>query len=95
MTIKADNVKGTGERTCKCGSWLAHWQKYTNINITPKCSVYTCQKPAEVGAHVIRPYGSSHFIVPLCQEHNKDPNQLNLGDGTQFVSANVSETCGK
>ena len=47
MIVK--NLNGTSQRTCKCGSWLKHWENFSGRS-AKKCSV--CGKNAEVGGHV-------------------------------------------
>ena len=27
--MKVKNLNGTSQRTCKCGSWLKHWEKFS------------------------------------------------------------------
>ena len=59
------------------------------------CSVVKCTNPAEVGAHVIK-QGSkdlTQYIVPLCQEHNKSTDVLDIGNETDLVFANKNFTC--
>src|SRR5690242_375654 len=37
MGIKVNNVNGTSDKYCKCGSWLDHWKKYSR-QTTNHCS---------------------------------------------------------
>ena len=89
------NVNGTSQNTCKCGSWLDHWKKFSG-KTAQYCSEKTCTNKPEVGAHVQKNTSdSSWYIVPLCNEHNRKTSSLELVDSVQLVSANVSNTCGK
>lgn len=94
MLVK--NIHGTGERKCKCGSWLAHWEKGSG-KTAKYCCVKNCGSSADVGGHVLLGNaGQSHYIVPLCNSHNLENGAvLDVFDGVNPVSANVSETCGR
>ena len=53
---------------------------------------------SEVGAHVQKDSATdkSWYIVPLCKEHNaRTGDSINIIEGINLVSANVSVTCGK
>ena len=99
-SVKIKNANGTAERSCKCSSWLAHWEKYTYLRAST-CCVYGCNNKAEVGAHITRPMAQSEeykthpYIVPMCKSHNSQLGQtFTSKSNTSFVWANVSETCG-
>jgi hypothetical protein len=99
--VRIKNVVGTGERTCKCGSWLKHWEKLSRKSAY-LCSVEKCTEKATAGAHITRPnaknedYITHPYIVPMCSEHNgKHGAEYNSKPNTTFVWANVSKTCGK
>lgn len=96
MAIKVKNLNGTSDNTCRCGSWLRHWEKYGGGTAT-LCSEETCTKKAEVGAHVQKDSNNDQkwYIIPLCQEHNKSDKALTIFENTKFVSANTKETCAK
>jgi hypothetical protein len=91
MTVK--NLHGTTWKNCKCGSWLAHWKKFSRSSVST-CTASDCQKKVEVGAHVIKHNStdSKHYIVPLCSACNKRADTFNVD--AVLISANVSETCG-
>ena len=94
--MKVNNINGTSSNTCKCGSWLKHWVKYSNASLPVYCVESTCTNAPEVGAHVQKDGSTdrSWYIIPLCKTHNAKTNQsLTVGSVT-FVSANVSNTCG-
>src|SRR2546425_927627 len=42
--MKVNNVNGTSASTCKCGSWLAHWKKFSAQSLPAYCSEKTCIK---------------------------------------------------
>jgi hypothetical protein len=96
--MKVNNVNGTSDNTCKCGTWLAHWKKFGGGTIPSYCSEKVCPSKPTVGAHVQKDSltDRSWYIVPLCDAHNKQTRMsLELVDSTMLVSANVSQTCGK
>jgi hypothetical protein len=74
------NVDGTSSRkcTCKTGSktWLAHWERGTNLALPDKCCARYCSTSVEVGAHVKLEGGDGRiiWIIPFCQYHNKRPS---------------------
>jgi hypothetical protein len=92
------NVNGTSASECACGSWLAHWAKFSGIGVSNYCPEVNCVSRAEVGAHVQKadPSDDGWYIVPLCRAHASQIGQeLTLGEGTRLVSADVSQTCGR
>ncbi len=98
MDKRVNNVNGTTDNICKCGSWLAHWQTFSGQQIPTYCAEKSCVKTPEVGAHVQKESSSdkSWYIAPLCQEHNVRTGQaLILVDSVVLVSASVDHTCGK
>lgn len=92
---KVKNINGTSQSTCKCGSWYAHWRKFSGYDLT-YCSVISCTKKERVGAHVQKANSTDNnwYIVPLCSSHNKSSGTLDIGS-TTLVSANKSLTCDK
>ena len=38
---------------------------------------------------------NKHFIVPMCDSHNKQADVLTLKKGVIVVKASISETCGQ
>jgi len=94
--MRVRNVEGTSQNTCKCGSWLDHWKKFSG-QTAQYCSEKNCTKAPEVGAHVQKDSASDSgwYIVPLCSAHNKKTTSLELVDSTKLVSANVANTCGR
>ncbi|MEZ8650343.1 hypothetical protein AB6D92_15305 [Vibrio splendidus] len=98
--VKIKNANGTGNRKCKCDSWLAHWEKYTKKTALT-CCVKGCNAKATVGAHTTRPiaknedYKTHPYILPMCSSHNgKHGQELYSKGNVSFVWANVSQTCG-
>lgn len=90
---KVKNINGTSDTTCKCGSWYAHWRKYSGYDKT-YCSEDGCTNRDPIGAHVQK-YNSTDekwYIVPLCRSHNASTGTLDIGN-TTLVPANKSETC--
>lgn len=95
--MKVKNINGTSDNTCKCGSWLKHWEKFSHKSLPTYCVESTCTKVPSVGAHVQKDSTTDNkwYIIPLCDSHNKKTAELTIADSTTLVSANVSETCGK
>ncbi|HXD92062.1 MAG TPA: hypothetical protein VNX01_02555 [Bacteroidia bacterium] len=90
------NIPNTGKRNCKCGSWIAHWEKFSNKK-SDMCSVKDCTEKGSEGAHVRSLYSDRHFIIPLCSTHNKVKDidlDIYLSVYISMISANVAETCG-
>lgn len=95
--MKVKNLRGTADKKCNCGSWLEHWENYTQLQRFI-CSVKGCSNIAGVGAHVIKVDSNDNnsYIVPMCYGHNnKNGAVYELKDGTNLVSANVQNTCAK
>jgi hypothetical protein len=95
--MKVTNINGTSYRTCSCGSWLAHWQKFSRQALPTYCPEITCSNKPEVGAHVQKDSITDRkwYIVPLCTKHNGMKGEsITIVDDINLVSANVSETCG-
>lgn len=94
--MKVNNINGTSVNTCKCGSWLEHWKKFSKKSIPAACCVVGCTEKPEVGAHVQKDSATdrSWYIIPLCKKHNKETKSLDVSVLTTFVSANVNSTCG-
>ena len=96
--MKVNNINGTSQNTCKCGSWLDHWKKFSGQEPPTYCPEKSCTQKPEVGAHVQKDssYDTGQYIVPFCKGCNgKTGNSLEISDSVKLVSANVSETCGK
>lgn len=96
--VQIRNVNGTSGHSCRCsGGWLAHWKLYGGVEGDIKCAVCGCENLAEVGAHVQKADSGEDdwYIVPFCRAHNQKADKMTVSDTTEFVSANVSVTCGK
>jgi len=98
--MKVKNINGTSDSTCKCDSWLTHWEKFNSAGqkVPTYCPVETCYKKPEVGAHVQKDSTTdkSWYIIPLCNSCNAKTGQsLDVSNSISFASANVSQTCGK
>ena len=95
--MRVNNINGTSSNTCKCGSWLEHWKKFSGESIPTFCPVTDCTEKPQVGAHVQKGglLDRNWYIIPLCQKHNKETGEsLTVDDSITLVSANVSNTCG-
>ena len=96
--MKVKNINGTSDSTCKCGSWIDHWKKFSGQSLSSYCSEKSCSKKPEVGAHVQKDSSTdtNWYIVPFCNTHNGETGKsLDISDSVKLASANVSETCGK
>lgn len=86
------NVIGSSNRTCLCGSWKKHWEKYCKYAWPLFCSVKGCTGIAEVGAHVQHPLGTSNYIVPMCKSCNQLEGTFSLKEGTTLIRENICGT---
>ncbi len=96
--MKVRNINGTSDKTCKCGSWLNHWKKYSSKKLPLFCSAAGCFEKSTVGAHVLKDNSNDKgwYIIPLCNSHNAlQGESLTVISTITFVSANVSQTCGE
>lgn len=93
--IKVKNVNRISDNVCKCGSWYAHWRKFSLYGKI-FCSESSCTENNLVGAHVqiANSMNKKWYIVPLCPTHIKSKASLDIGS-TKLVSANKSLTCEK
>jgi hypothetical protein len=95
--IKVKNRTGTSGLTCKCKSWLTHWEKHGN-SMSFFCAEKDCYSFFDlVGAHVKKTNVKDNiwYIIPLCKKHNNSTDELEIRDHIVLVPANVAETCGK
>ncbi len=98
MSITAENwknKKGTGGRSCNCGSWKQHWINNSGKSWPTTCSIKGCNNPANLGAHIINSNVSGEKIVPACDSCNKLNSEFDLKGGITVVTANKSESCEK
>lgn len=96
--MKIRNINGTSDTTCKCGTWLKHWEKFSGQTRPTYCPVGSCIRTDLVGAHVQKGGGSTDqkwYIYPLCNAHNQHTGELEVSDAYKLVSANKKETCEK
>lgn len=92
-TIGWKNKKGTGNRSCNCGTWKNHWINKSGKSWPSTCSIASCNNTPTLGAHVINSSVSGEKIVPACDSCNKLGGQFNLKAGVTLVSANKLQTC--
>lgn len=96
--MKVKNLNGTSDNTCKCGSWLKHWEKFSGKSVPTYCCVTSCTGKDLIGGHVQKDSSTdkSWYIIPICKTCNgKQGEDLIISDTTVLVSANKSETCEK
>ena len=98
MSKKVKNINGTTDNSCKCGSWLRHWEKYGGI-MAGLCVEKSCTQNVEAGARVLKGDGSadeSWYIVPLCKEHNALlGKEIEIRVSAKMVPADTKETCAR
>ena len=94
--MKVKNINGTSKNICKCNSWIAHWEKFSEQD-AGCCSEISCYESTDlVGAHVqLTSIDMNWYIVPLCKKHNAAIGILELFQSTKIISANIKETCNK
>jgi hypothetical protein len=96
MKIKNINGNPASQTTCKCGSWLKHWQNYGGGRRPAFCIVCDpdCLEKANVGAHVQKPNDDKWYIAPLCVMHAADSEAvLNIATTWPLVIADKTITC--
>ena len=97
INMKVKNVSGTSERSCKCGSWIEHWNNFNKGQVATVCRAKGCSNKDIVGAHVkkITTGDNKEYIVPFCSSHNQqtNPKWIVLVSGTDLVPANKQKTC--
>lgn len=97
MSIKVKNLNGTGDAKCQCGSWINHWETFSQVK-AGICKEVKCTNPATDGAHVQKTIANDNnwYIIPLCKEHNLlKGKEIEVVDSTTFIPANKKETCEK
>jgi hypothetical protein len=96
--VKVNNINGTSDTKCKCGSWLDHWKNFSRQALPSSCPAKSCNQKPEVGAHVQKDSSTdrSWYIIPLCSTHNAQTGKsVDVSDSVAFVSANKTQTCEK
>jgi hypothetical protein len=95
--MKVQNINGTSDSKCSCGSWLHHWKNFSGQSFPTFCPETKCINKDLVGAHVQKASSSDNkwYILPLCSEHNKATGTLEVSDTYKLVAANKKETCDK
>ena len=88
------NREGTSDKTCKCGTWLKHWENISKLELPYTCRVDNCNNAVEVGAHIHNPIThSADYIVPMCKACNARIDRFHLKDETIIVLAEKYLTC--
>ena len=82
------NKNGTGDRSCKCGSWKNHWMMVSSKLWPRKCQVRGCSNGATLGAHVYNSEPCGEWIIPMCESCNKRTDEFAVEYSTDFVRAN-------
>src|SRR5271155_2053889 len=92
--MKAKNINGRRQNSCKCGTWLDHWVKMCGQPLPRHCSEARCMGKPELGAHVQKDSSTdtNWYIIPLCVKHSIKADFIEVADTTLFVSAQVTFT---
>ncbi len=95
--MRVKNLHNTSGKTCSCGSWTNHWEKYSGARNWPqKCGTKGCDNGPAVGAHV-KQVGTGnhlHYIAMLCRGcNNRFGQELELESYVKLAPANIRETC--
>jgi integrase len=95
--MKAKNINGRRQNSCKCGTWLDHWVKMSGQPLPKHCSEARCMGKPELGAHVQKdsPTDTHWYIIPLCVKHSIRAEFIEIADTTAFVSTQVADTCAR
>ena len=72
------NATGTGDKSCPCGTWKAHWLKHSGKSWPSTCSVVGCSNAPTLGAHVKNPGVSGNRITPMCDDCNQRTDTFSL-----------------
>lgn len=95
--MRVKNLNNTSGKSCACGSWTNHWNRYAGAQFWPqKCGAKGCPKPPAVGAHV-KVVGTGdplHYIVLLCRGcNNRFGQELELEAYVRLARASIRDTC--
>jgi len=88
------NVTGSGNDHCSCGSWKEHWMNFSNESWPNRCRVSGCLSAAVYGIHIKTSSKSGEYIIPGCSECNKKEDLFLIRD-TKLVSTRLDNTCKK
>ena len=72
---KEDEVSHVVGSSLQRGNWKQYWLKHSGRKWPAKCQIHGCGQPASVGAHVYIKFKQQNFILPTCQECNRDPKK--------------------
>jgi hypothetical protein len=89
------NINGTRQCSCKCGSWLQHWQNFSVLPLPLHCPGLLCRERAEIAAFVQLPdlKDPNWYIVPLCKLHSRSKLAVEISSFTPLVCADEDRTC--
>jgi hypothetical protein len=93
--MKVSNIAETSSQACRCGSWLAHWNRFSGKGARTFCAEATCAREPAFGA-LVRKLGSGDpaaYVVPFCAAHHRDAGEIEI-EFTTLVSTDLARTCG-
>lgn len=92
------NINGVLHSPCACGSWLAHWKKFSGFShLSYFCTEKNCLRTDLTGAFVQKAESSdaNWYVVPLCSVHSLHKGMIELMEHCVLVSVDKRETCGE
>jgi hypothetical protein len=95
--LKVKNINGIEIEACRCGTWLAHWLKFSKAKQAGLCKELTCKEFAVHGALVQKGHSREKgwYVVPLCDRHNKMTGmKIDLLGKPELVAADVHDKSG-
>jgi hypothetical protein len=92
--MRVININKTLENTCRCGSWLQHWIKFSGRQ-TGICNAFGCFRSDLAGALVQKDtsYDMDWYVIPFCTLHNGSTIPIEVVSGTVLVPVNKQMTC--
>ena len=93
--IKVTINQAINKVKCRCGDMFAHWKKFGHQDIR-SCPVKHCSGTDVIGKFVTKVDSpdTKTYIIPLCSEHAKSTEVLEVLDAIAFVNSDFRNTCG-
>jgi hypothetical protein len=81
--------------SCRCGSWLQHWDSFSRQKAN-FCMVLGCDNKPEVGGLVQKAGEDKLYIVPLCRAcAAKTGEELDIVVTVNLVPTQAEGTCAR
>jgi hypothetical protein len=107
--MKVIIIKFPLNQICRCNSWMNHYNKFSYRHVR-MCVAVDCQEGRISGTHVQKSEmtdtivdsvvtkseltDSKIYILPLCEKHANELEELDIRPLSVFANANTKETCG-